>query len=154
MNYIKESEEILKNYRKLSTSLNYLQKRKMKVIKKGFPKDAGGIQYDKPAIQHQDYSESTINQMCELMEINAQIEETQKEMELVSGILKEIKKDDELLHKFIELKYITDYKKSMKEIARLLNYSENSNRTIYDIKNRAIKEFSILYFGVKGIKYT
>ena len=42
MNYIKESEEILKNYRKLSTSLNYLQKRKMKVIKKGFPKDAGG----------------------------------------------------------------------------------------------------------------
>lgn len=30
--------------------------------------------------------------MCELMEINAQIEETQKEMELVSGILKEIKK--------------------------------------------------------------
>ena len=48
--------------------------------------------------------------MCELMEINAQIEETQKEMELVSDILKEIKKDDELLHKLIELKYITDHK--------------------------------------------
>ena len=106
MNYIKESEEILKNYRKLSTSLNYLQKRKMKVIKKGFPKDAGGIQYDKPAIQHQDYSESTINQMCELMEINAQIEETQKEMELVSGILKEIKKDKKWIDNMLNKKKI------------------------------------------------
>jgi hypothetical protein len=154
MNYIKESEEILKNYRKLNSSLNYLQNRKNKIVKKGFPRDVAGIQYDKPAIQHQDYSESTINQMCEIMEINSQIEETQSEMELVSDILKEIKKEDELLYKFIQLKYITDYKKSMKEIAVLLNYSENSNHTIYDIKNRAVKEFSILYFGAKGIKYT
>lgn len=154
MNYIEESEEILKNYRKLNSSLNYLQKRKNKIVKKGFPKDAGGIQYDKPAIQHQNYSESTINQMCEIMEINSQIEETQNEMELVSNILKEIKKEDELLYKFIQLKYVTDYKKSMREIAVLLNYSENSNHTIYEIKNRAIKEFSILYFGAKGIKYT
>lgn len=154
MNYIKESEEILKNYRKLNSSLNYLQNRKNKIVKKGFPKDAGGIQYDKPAIQHQNYSESTINQMCEIMEINSQIEETQNEMELVSNILKEIKKEDELLYKFIQLKYVTDYKKSMREIAALLNYSENSNHTIYEIKNRAIKEFSILYFGAKGIKYT
>lgn len=154
MNYIKESEEILKNYRKLNSALNYLQNRKNKIVKKGFPKEGAGIQYDKPAIQHQNYSESTINEICEVMEINSQIEETQSEMELVSNILKEIEKEDKLLCKFIKLKYITDYKKSMKEIAGLLNYSENSNHTIYDIKNRAIKEFSILYFGAKGVKYT
>lgn len=154
MNYIKESEEILKNYRKLNSSLNYLQNRKNKIIKKGFPKDVAGIQYDRPSIQHQDYSESTVNEICEVMEINSQIEETQNEMELVKNILREIEKEDKLLYEFIKLRYITDYKKSMKEIAGLLNYSENSNHTIYDIKSRAIKEFSILYFGAKGIKYT
>lgn len=154
MNYIKESEEILKNHRKLNNSLNNLYCRRNKIIKNGFPRDLIGISYDKPNVQHTDYSESTLNEICEVMEINAQIKETQEEMELVNNILQEIKKEDEILEKFIQLKYITDYKKSMREIAKKLNYSENSNHSIYDIKNRALKEFTILYFGVRGIKTT
>ena len=68
--------------------------------------------------------------------------------------LEQIKKEDEILEKFIKLKYITEYKKSMREIAKKLNYSENSNHTIYDIKKKALKEFAVLYFGVRGIKNT
>lgn len=154
MNYIKESEEILKNHRKLNTSLNNLYNRRNKIIKSGFPRELMGISYDKPEVQHTDYSESTLNEICEIMEINAQISETKEEMQLVNDILEQIKKEDDILEKFIRLKYITDYKKSMREIARKLNYSENSNHTIYDIKNKALKEFTILYFGVRGIKNT
>ena len=154
MNYIKESEEILKNHRKLNTSLNNLYHRRDKIVKSGFPRELMGNSYEKPNIQHTAYSDSTINEVCEIMEINAQIEETKEEMQLVNDILEQIKVEDEVLEKFIRLKYITDYKRSMREIASKLNYSENSNHTIYDIRNRALKEFAILYFGVRGIKTT
>jgi len=154
MNYIKESEEILKNHRKLNTSLNNLYIRRNKIIKSGFPRELMGTSYDKPDVQHMDYSESTINEICEVMEINAQINETKEEMQLVDDILEQIKKEDEILEKFIKLKYITEYKKSMREIAKKLHYSENSNHTIYDIKKKALKEFAVLYFGVRGIKNT
>ena len=154
MNYIKESEEILKNHRKLNTSLNNLYHRRDKIVKSGFPRELMGSSYDKPAIQHMAYSESTINEVCEIMEINAQIKETEEEMQLVNNILEQIEKEDKILWQFIRLKYITDYKKSMREIAKRLNYSENSNHTIYDIRNKALKEFAILYFGVRGIKNT
>ena len=141
MNYIKESEEILKNHRKLNTSLNNLYYRRNKIIKSGFPRELMGTSYDKPDVQHMDYSESTIN-------------ETKEEMQLVDDILEQIKKEDEILEKFIKLKYITEYKKSMREIAKKLHYSENSNHTIYDIRKKALKEFAVLYFGVRGIKNT
>lgn len=154
MNYIKESEEILKNHRKLNTSLNNLYHRRDKIVKSGFPRELMGNSYEKPNIQHTAYSDSTINEVCEIMEINAQIEETKEEMQLVNDILEQIKVEDDVLEKFIRLKYITDYKRSMREIASKLNYSENSNHTIYDIRNRALKEFAILYFGVRGIKTT
>lgn len=154
MNYIKESEEILKNHRKLNTSLNNLYHRRDKIVKSGFPRELMGNSYENPNIQHTAYSDSTINEVCEIMEINAQIEETKEEMQLVNDILEQIKVEDDVLEKFIRLKYITDYKRSMREIASKLNYSENSNHTIYDIRNRALKEFAILYFGVRGIKTT
>lgn len=152
MNYIKESEEVLKNHRKLYSALQTLNKRKTKLIYKTAPKIPGAISYDNPAIQHMDYSEDTINDICEIMDINRQIKETEEEMKIVNNILKEIKEDDEVLEKFIQLKYIKEYKKSMGEIAQELGYSPESNKTIYNIKSRALKEFVVRYFGAKGAK--
>lgn len=154
MNYIKESEEILKNHRKLNNALSNLNCRKRRLILKGVPKDIAGIDYSRPAIQHMDYAESTINEIVELMEINKQIEETQNEMQLVDDILEVIKKEDQELEKFLKLKYITKYKKSMSEIANEMGYSRESRKTIYNIKDRALKEFAIRYFGVIALKNT
>lgn len=154
MDYIKESEEILKNHRKLNNALNNLNTRKHKLFLKGVPQDIRGIDYSRPAIQHTDYAESTINQMLEMIEINKQIAETQEEMQLVDNILKAIKEEDKELEKFLRLKYITEYKKSMAEIADVLGYSKESRKTIYNIKDRALKEFAIRYFGAVALKYT
>ena len=40
----------------------------------------------------------------------------------------------------------------MKKIAEELGYSPDSNDTIYKIKERALTEFSILYFGVNATR--
>ena len=79
----------------------------------------------------------------------------QKRNLIVNNILKQIDKEDETLGKFIQLKYIEGQKKkSMRKIAAELGYSEDSNDTIYNIKNKALREFAIRYFGSIARKST
>lgn len=150
MNYIEECEEILKTHRKLYFALETLEKRKLKIIEKGIPKELAGIDYSRPAIQKFDYSEDVMKDIYELMDINAQIGETKLDMQLIDDILEDIKKENEELCKFLKIKYITDYKKNLNEIAKILGYSQESTKTINNIKKKALKEFAIRYFGARA----
>lgn len=154
MNYIKEAEEILKNHRKLKDSLKNLEKRKEYILYKSRPKELGAIDYSKPSIQKHSYSDDTINQICEITQINNQIKETEADMQIVENILKQIKDEDSILEKFLTLKYIDKPKENLGKISRQLGYSEDSNHTIYDIKNKALREFAIRYFGSVALKNT
>lgn len=154
MNYIKESEEVLKNHGKLNKALKNLEKRQEKLLYKTQPKEIGATDYSRPAIQHTDYSEDAVNQICELADINKQIQETEEEMKLVKNILEDIKLQDMLLYDFLKIKYIEKPKLGMREVAEELGYSPESNKTIYSIKHKAIKEFAIRYFGARAIKNT
>ena len=153
MNYIKECEEILKAHRKLYFALETLEKRRSKIIENGVPKDIAAIDYDKVAIQHMDYSEDTMKDIYQLLDINGQIKETKEEMKLVDDILEDIDNEKPELCKFLKLKYITDYKKSVGEIAKILGYSQESTKTIYNLKNEALKGFAIRYFGARAIHF-
>lgn len=154
MNYIKEAEDILKNHRKLKDSINNLEKRKNNIINKNAPGTLQTIDYSKPAIQKQNYSNDTITQICEFMQINNDIKETEAELEIVDNILKQIKQEDEILERFLKLKYIEKPKDNLSKISKELGYSEDSNHTIYNIKNKALREFAIRYFGGNAIRYT
>lgn len=154
MNYIKEAEDILKNYRKLKDSIENLENRKNHILYKSRPREPGAIDYSQPSIQKQNYSDDTINQICEITQINNQIKETEADMQVVEDILKQIKKEDNILEKFLVLKYIEKPKENLGRISKELGYSEDSNHTIYTIKNKALREFAIRYFGSKAIKYT
>lgn len=153
MNYIDECEEILKSHRKLYFALQTLEKRKLKIIEKGIPAELAGIDYSRPAIQKFDYSEDVMKDIYELMDINAQIGETKLDMKLVDDILEDINKENEELCKFLKIKYITDYKKSLSEIAKILGYSQESTKTINNIKKKALKEFAIRYFGARATHF-
>jgi len=152
MNYIKESEEVLKNYAKLNKALDNLKIRQEKLLYKTGPKELGAIDYSRPVIQHTDYSEDAVNQICELSDVNRQIKETEEEIKLVNSILEDIKLQDILLHNFIKIKYINKTKLGMRDVAGELGYSTESNYTIYNIKDKAMKEFALRYFGVRALK--
>ncbi len=154
MNYIKEADDILSNHRKLKDSLENLKNRKNYLVFKSKPKEIGGIDYSKPKIQKHNYSDNTLAQICEIAQINEQIKETEAELKIVNDIIKQIKKEDEILEKFLKLKYIETPKDNLRVISKKLGYSEDSNHTIYDIKNRALREFAIRYFGSRAMKYT
>lgn len=151
MNYIKEAEDILNNYKKLKDSISNLERRKKVIIDKCKPNEIGSIDYSR-TITKQGYTEDTLNQMCEITQINFQIKETEAEIHVIKNILKQIKKENKILAKFLILRYIE--KEDLKTISKNLGYSEESNHTIYDIRNKAIREFTIRYFGVEAMRYT
>lgn len=152
MDYIKETEKILKNHGKLNIALGNLNKRQENLIRSGVPTEIGAIDYSKPAIQHTNYSKDTLNQMCELAVISEEIKETKNEIKLVDKILQQIKKQDEISYNFLYIKYVKNNKISMREVADKLGYSPDSSDTVYRIKEKALIEFSILYFGVRAVK--
>ena len=152
MNYIKEAEDVLNNYRKLKSSINNLKKRKQVILDKGKPRELGAIDYSKPVVSKQGYTDDTLNQICEITQINYQIKDTEAEIKVIAKILKEIREENEVLANFLILRHIE--RKDLKTIAKELGYSEESNHTIYDIRNRAIREFAIRYFGGQAMKYT
>ena len=83
MNYLKEAEDIIKNCGKLQDSLQNLKNRKTHLLLKTQPKEASGIDYSKPNIQKQSYSNDTLSQLCEIAQVNEQIKETEAEIKIV-----------------------------------------------------------------------
>ena len=64
----------------------------------------------------------------------------------------QIKKENEILAKFLILRHVQ--KKDLKTISKILGYSEESNHSIYDIRNKATREFAIRYYGAQAMRYT
>ena len=154
MNYVKEAERIIKSYNGLKESIENLNNRKLYLVYKSRPRELAAIDYSKPGIQKHNYSDNTINQICEIAQINEEIEKTEAEINIIENILKQIKKEDELLEKFLRIKYIEHPKDNIKKIAKDLGYSEESNHTLYDIKAKALRAFALRYFGAKAMRYT
>lgn len=154
LNYIKEAERIIKSYNALKESIENLNNRKKYLAYRNKPKELSAIDYSKPGIQKHDYSESTINQICEMLQINEEIEKTEAEIDIIENILKQIRKEDQLLEKFLRIKYIEHPKDNIKMIAKDLGYSEESNHTLYEIKAKALGAFALRYFGSNAMKYT
>ena len=73
---------------------------------------------------------------------------------LIKKILKQIKNSEPILERYLFLSFISNEQMSLKEIAVKMGYSEESNHTIYKIKNKAIREFAIRYFGIDVQKST
>lgn len=152
MNYIREAEDVLNNYRKLKSSIDNLERRKQIILNKGKPRELGAIDYSKPVVSNKGYTDDTLNQICEITQINSQIKDTEAEINVITKILREIRKENEILAKFLILRHIE--RKDLRTISKDLGYSEESNHTIYDIKNKAIREFAIRYFGSQAMRYT
>lgn len=154
MNYIQEAERIMKDYRKLIDSVKNMKKRKNILSMRGVPSENTQANYSKEKTSGNKYANDTINELCEISQLNIQIKETEAEIQFISEILKQIKLENETLEKFLKLRYIEMPQVQLKKIAAEIGYSEDSNHTIYEIKNKALREFAIRYFGVHALKYT
>ena len=143
MNYFKAAEQVLSSVRTLERSLRNLERRKKALIARGAPQEPGAIDYSKPFTDSH-YVNDTLNELLEVAECSKNIAETERELAEINRDIDQLSAE---YKKVVELWYIE--KRSKEDIMEEL-YVE-SLTTIYNIRNKAVAEVALLYYGASAM---
>ena len=143
MNYFKAAEQVLGSIPTLKKALENLQKREQRLIEQGKPREPGAIDYNKPFTDSH-YLSDTLNELLELSECSKNIAETQRKLAELENIIDQL---NEEYKKVVVLWYVE--KRSKEAIMEEL-YVE-SLTTVYNLRNKAVAEFALLYYGASAL---
>ena len=146
IDYFAAAENVLRHRATLNASLEILYARKDAVIKRGAPAGYPTSSFrDDAGYSGSRATNDSISLIVDLSEVQREILETETERDLIDKALDHLTERD---REILKLWYIERLPKD--DIAERLNYE--SRVTIYQMRNRAVYEFSILYFGAPAIK--
>lgn len=138
MNYFKSAEQVLYSVPTLKRAVENLENRRAKLIANGAPREPGAIDYSKPFTDTH-YVNDTLNEMLEVAECTRNIAETQKTLSYIEGVITQLDKEQK---EIIEAWYIEH--RTKEEIAERLCVAIT---TAYSLRNKAVAEFALLYYG-------
>lgn len=149
MNYIKEAESYLWYYHDLYRSIENIDRQIARLIAKASPKMISAIRFDETGVKAGHYDD-TLNVLFEIQKLTEAKAETQAALAEVEKILEEISQEPgcELYGQVLRKWYIEKVPKE--DIASEIGYS--SRRSVYEIKNRAIRKFAVRLFGIEALK--
>lgn len=128
---------------KLSQALENLYKRRERLIARGAPQEFRGIDYSKP-FTDSGYVSDTLSELLEFSECTKNIAQTQETLETIMDVINQLSDKHK---KIITLWYIE--KESKETVMEELEVE--SLTTVYNMKNRAVAEFALLYYGASAI---
>nr|DAP39818.1 MAG TPA: Protein of unknown function (DUF722) [Caudoviricetes sp.] len=143
MNYFKAAEQVLSSVPTLERALENLERRKQRLIESGAPQELGGMDYSKPFTDSH-YVSDTLNELLELAECTRNITDTRQKLAEINGVLNQLTEEHK---KAVTLWYI---EKRSKEAIMAELYVE-SLTTVYNLRNRAVAEFALLYYGASAM---
>lgn len=143
INYFKAAERTLSERSKLDLAIKNLERRRERAIRRGAPNGLKAIDYEGVYISGGGANDA-LSDCLELIEINRELTLTRETIEEIDLVLGQLDKADAAL---LRLWYIEH--KSKEEIAEELSYS--SRTSIYDLRNKAVSAFAILYYGAGAL---
>lgn len=148
MNYIKEAENYLWYYHDLYRSIENLDRQISRLIAKAGPK-MSVIKFDETGVKTGHYDDA-FNILFEIQKLTEAKQKTLTALNDVEEILEEISVEPgcELYGQVLRKWYIEKVPKD--DIAEQLGYS--SRRSVYEIKNRAIRKFAVRLFGLEALQ--
>lgn len=150
MNYIKEAENVLEHYTDLEYSMKNIEKRIIKLKYSGAPKELKASVLDDICIKVTPKHDETINILCELKILVDERCDVIKQLDEIDKFLQELSEDEgcELYGKVLRMWYIDKFSKE--KIAGELFYE--CKQSVYNIRNKAIRKFTVRWFGITGLK--
>ncbi|PAB61294.1 ribonuclease H family protein [Anaeromicrobium sediminis] len=145
MNYIREAELYLKHYGDLKYILNHINREITKLKWSGAPSDAKAIVIDDMP-QGNKVPEDIMDIAYRLKCYMEMKKETEEKLDEINATLDEMNEDGEQLGELLKYWHVDKLDKD--EIAEKMGYSR---RSIYNLKEKAIKKFAIRIFGIKGL---
>jgi hypothetical protein len=148
---IREAENYLRYYRELTKSIEHADRMIGQLMWQTAPKALGAVTMDVTGVRASRPFDA-INQIFQLQKWQEMRELTLIEMAKVEDILNTICLDPgcERYKEILVMWYVQKLEKE--DIARSLGYSQTSRRTVYEIKDKAIRKFAVALFGVTALQ--
>lgn len=143
MNYFKAAEQLLSSVPTLRKSLSNLNERRQHIIESGRPQDADIIDTTRPFVTSRAANEA-LDELLELSECSRNIGYTEQKLKEIESVLLQMESEHS---KVARLWYID--KLSKEKIMEQINV--DSLTTVYKLRNAAVAEFALLYYGAAAI---
>lgn len=144
MDYVKEAENYLRHYASLKKSVEHAAYMIERLTYKSRPKEVGAVQNDVTGVAAQ-CPGNTLQEMYELQKWQEVRDESLREIEHIEGLLDGI---DEKEHNLLNLWYVQ--KLPVVDIMAEMDYE--TRQAVYNLKARAVKNFSVILFGFSALK--
>ena len=146
INYFKAAERALTERGRLETALANLKRRRDRAISRSGPSGLSTVDYTKPYVSSGAAGDA-LSSCLEVATITRQIAATEEEIAEIDRVLGQLEAADRDL---LRAWYIEG--KPKEEITEALSYS--SRTSIYDLRNKAVSAFAVLYFGAPALPST
>ena len=143
MNYFKAAEQVLASVPVLERANENLKRREARLIASGAPREPGAIDYSKPFTDSR-YVSDTLNELLELSECSKNIAINEDALNYIYGIVEQLQDEHK---KLVRLWY---FEKKPKEAVMEAMYIDSLS-TVYNLRNRAVAEFALLYYGASAL---
>lgn len=139
INYFDAAEKTLRSRAMLDTALKNLERRRERIMRHNAPSGYPSPDTSKPYASTKSVNDALAD-CVELAEVIREIKNTQAKIDEIDSVLKQLDPQDAEL---LRLWYID--RRSKDDIASKINYA--SRTSIYDLRNKAVAGFALLYFG-------
>jgi len=143
INYFAEAEKTLRARGYLESALGNLTRRRERIISESAPSGYPSPDFSKPYASTSAVNDA-LSACVELAEVEREVALTKKTIAEVDTVLGQLEEADA---RILRLWYIE--RKSKDEIAEEVVYTSAS--TIYDLRNKAVAQFALLYFGAGAL---
>lgn len=143
INYFSAAEDTLRGRGYLDAALKNLERRKERIIARGGPAGYPSPDFSKPYTSTSAVND-VLEEYLELSTVAREISETKAVMEEIDAVIAQL---GETEREIVRLWYIE--RKSKEEIAEAVNYA--SPTSVYDLRNKAVAEFALRYFGAGAL---
>ena len=143
MNYFKAAEQVLLSVRALEQSIENLERREKRLIDGGAPRGVGKAEIKK-AFTATRYVNETLNEALELTECSKNLRKTRAKVAEIKTVIGQLAPEHKELVKMWYLEH-----KPKERIMEAMHI--DSLTTVYNIRNKDVGEFAMLYYGSESL---
>lgn len=144
MDYVKEAENYLRHYASLKKSVSHAKFMIDQLAFRACPGEVSAITNDITGVSAQ-HPVNTLQEMYELQKWKAVCEDSAGEIAHIEELLNGM---DEKEHQLLDLWYIQ--RAPVIDIMTEMDYE--TRQAVYNLKSRAVKNFSVILFGIHALK--
>ena len=143
MNYFKAAEQVLLSVRVLEQSIENLERREKRLIDSGAPRGVRKADIKK-SFTDTHFVNETLNEALELSECSKNLHKTRYKVKEIKAIIEQLQPEYKEL---VRLWYLEHHSKE--RIMEIMHIDSLS--TIYNLRNKAVAEFALLYYGSESL---